>query len=174
MKAILLSVNPEQVANIFNGKQTIIIRKTMPRCELPIKVYVYCTKDGYLHLEDEGHWSYSRDQKYTYKRHGKVVAYFTLRKAERCINPYFPKCSFATKTILYEELLSKSCLTEEGFCEYINKGSRGYVWYVSDLVIFNKPKELSNFGVIVETIHYRAYQAIKRPPRSWRYVEELE
>ena len=33
---ILITLPPEQVANILNGDQTIIIRKTAPKCELPI------------------------------------------------------------------------------------------------------------------------------------------
>ena len=35
-----------------------------------------------------------------------------------------------------------------------------YGWHISDLKIYDTPKELSDFG-------------LKRPPQSWCYVEEL-
>ena len=42
-KSILISIRPEWVAKILNGKKTIEIRKTMPKCDLPIDVYIYVT-----------------------------------------------------------------------------------------------------------------------------------
>lgn len=44
MKAIMISIQPQWVEKILNGEKTIEIRKTMPKCELPCKVYIYCTK----------------------------------------------------------------------------------------------------------------------------------
>ena len=44
MKSILISIKPQYVADILNGYKTIEIRKTKPKCELPCKVYIYCTK----------------------------------------------------------------------------------------------------------------------------------
>ena len=44
MKEILISIKPKWVEKILNGEKTIEIRKTMPKCELPCKVYIYCTK----------------------------------------------------------------------------------------------------------------------------------
>ncbi len=45
MKAIMLSVRPEWVEKILNKEKTIEIRKSKPSCELPVKVYIYCTKE---------------------------------------------------------------------------------------------------------------------------------
>ena len=45
MKAIMISIKPKYVAQILNGDKTIEIRKTMPKCDFPITVYLYCTKD---------------------------------------------------------------------------------------------------------------------------------
>ena len=51
MKSILISIKPKWVAKILNGEKTIEIRKTMPKCDLPIDVYIYCTKEkGYSKL----------------------------------------------------------------------------------------------------------------------------
>lgn len=43
-KAILISIKPEHVEKILYGEKTIEIRKSMPRWDLPIDVYIYCTK----------------------------------------------------------------------------------------------------------------------------------
>ena len=148
MKSILISIKPEWVAKILGRDKTIEIRKTAPKCKLPIDVYIYCTKGAYI-----GYLS----KIYV----GKVVAKFTLKEIEECVNPYFSKGTFATKTMTYEGLLSNSQLTETEFSEYINKGARGYAWHISDLEIFDEPKKLNDFG-------------LKRAPQSWCYVEELK
>lgn len=44
MKSIMISIQPQWVEKILNGEKTIEIRKTMPKCELPCKVYIYCTR----------------------------------------------------------------------------------------------------------------------------------
>lgn len=43
-KVIIISEQPKGLAKILNGDKRIDIRKTMPKCELPIDVYYFCTK----------------------------------------------------------------------------------------------------------------------------------
>ena len=43
MKAIMISVKPQWVSKILNKEKLVEIRKTKPKCELPCKVYIYCT-----------------------------------------------------------------------------------------------------------------------------------
>ena len=43
-KCIILSVKPEHLHKILTGQKTIEIRKSMPKCDYPIDVYLYCTK----------------------------------------------------------------------------------------------------------------------------------
>lgn len=54
MKSILMPVRPKWVAKILNGEKTIELRKTAPKCKLPIGVYIYCTK-GKPYLAYEKH-----------------------------------------------------------------------------------------------------------------------
>ena len=130
MKSILISIRPKWVAKILKREKTIEIRKTAPKCDLLIDVYIYCTNGDYI-----GHLS---------KRYvGKVVAKFTLRKVE----PVFRL-----------DLYDKSCLSPAEIFRYAN-GRRVYAWHISDLVIFDKPKELGEFG-------------LEKAPQSWCYVEE--
>ena len=44
MKSIMMSIKPEWVEKILNGEKTVEVRKTIPRCKPPFKVYIYCTK----------------------------------------------------------------------------------------------------------------------------------
>lgn len=56
-KCIILSVKPEYLHKILTGKKTIEIRKSMPKCDLPIDVYLYCTKGKpYLYESVEELW----------------------------------------------------------------------------------------------------------------------
>lgn len=103
MKAIMISIKPEWVEKILNGEKTIEIRKTMPKCDLPCKVYIYCTKDKNNLLFGSpyfnGSWKVWEDRKLikdialvkgwdaktgaVYNcdlANGKVVAEFTLNK----------------------------------------------------------------------------------------------
>jgi predicted transcriptional regulator len=187
MQAIMISIKPEWVAKILNGEKTIEIRKTMPKCDLPIDVYIYCTKNGgYLHLENDNTWSYSRNQKYTYVRTGKVVAKFTLNKVEE-IKYHFGYYDMGEWTESY--ILENSCLTAEELDNYLQaskeydekKVSRvyGYAWHIDNLVIFDRPKEISEFKHIKRVIgcengygfDRKELRSLTRAPQSWIYIE---
>lgn len=105
MKSILVSIKPKYVADILNGRKTIEIRKNMPKCELPITVYIYCTKeDSLAKLKTYQKDTYVCEQEFKcedfpkldsgYEGKGKVVAMFTLNKVEEMVNPCFPKGTF--------------------------------------------------------------------------------
>ena len=214
-----MSIKPKWVAKILNGKKTIEIRKTIPKCDLPIKVYIYCTKDSKkdyyydkytlgcyfrYYLDDNLGYEYSKNLK---PLNGKVVACFTLDKVEEINTKIIEnlknriaedkKYNFPSKTKLTNDLLStdflkKSCLTidelndyfvkyeyEECFGERINI-SNGYAWHISNLEVFDKPKELSEFYnrypkgdlPIGKWKHgLLAMKQVKRPPQSWCYIE---
>lgn len=159
MKAILISIKPEWVAKILNGEKTIEIRKTMPKCDLPVDVYIYCTK-GKDKLEycdiNEGCWSANDGGDYY---NGKVVAKFTLNKVEEIVNvdgeelidlPVYRMLKY--KDLWHAEyssgteLVEGSCLSREELHKYLNNKT-GYAIHISDLEIFDKPKELSEFKI---------------------------
>ena len=78
-----------------------------------------------------------------------------------------------------------SCLTPEEIWEYA-KGKRVYGWRISDLKIYDKPKELSEFRKPCNKNANCFYcekalffggnceGRLERPPQSWQYVEVLE
>jgi len=160
MKAILISIKPKYVADILNGKKTIEIRKSMPKCDLPIDVYIYCTKgksDISLFTK-----SLVLQKDKTIKNYvcGKVIAKFTLTKIEpiywiwdSIYKDNFPR----TETLETRELLKQSCLGEDEFNEYVGDNF-SYAWHVEDLVIFDRPRDIKEFKV-----HW--------PPQSWQFIE---
>ncbi len=150
-KAILMSIQPKWCALIADGWKTVEIRKNRPNLKTPFKVYIYCTKDK----EDCG------------VSQGKVIGEFLCNK----IYTYTTCLAFQSDNdISTEEIVNKSCLSGIELFKYecptsfkefstINVGLWG--WHISDLVIYDKPKELSEFGKT-------------RPPQSWCYVEETK
>lgn len=166
MKAILISIKPKYVANILNGKKTLEIRKAAPKCKLPIDVYIYCTL-----TKNNGIFLYDMKHDKPILRNGKVVAKFTLNKAEE----YKPRTGML---FTYSFGLDKSCLTYSEIDAYGYKEGKGYqtlyAWHIDNLEIFDRPKELNSFvsKIIVnkeEGITTKLY--MQKAPQSWQFIE---
>ena len=179
MKSVLLSIQPKWCELIASGKKTVEIRKTKPKIETPFKCYIYQTK----HREHNGH---------TYSD-GKVIGEFVCDT----IFPISVTYSDPNSKIALKEF-PWTCLTDKQIIDYLGNGKRGYGWHISNLKIYEKPKELSEFFVYCERCDKRLIaceylyeesnesigyysecmcdfkRPIKRPPQSWCYVEELE
>ena len=68
-----------------------------------------------------------------------------------------------------------ACLTREDVYKYLG-GDYGFGWNISDLKIYDTPRELREFYAVpneVEVALKAKPKPITRPPQSWRYVEEL-
>ena len=155
-KAVMLSIRPKWVEKIANGEKTIEVRKTRPKLQTPFKCYIYCTQPKYPH-EDFILTDYPKPQFYG---GGKVIGEFTCDQfwigTPHNTNPLF--CMAA-------------CM--DGFdTEKYAKGKTLYGWHISDLRIYDTPKELSEFTGLRDTKFGAAPHEIKRPPQSWCYVEE--
>lgn len=199
-KSILISIKPRYVADILNNKKTIEVRKSMPKCDLPIDVYIYCTKDNKANFVKEC-WTntytiYAKEVNYASSTllNGKVVAKFTLNKVEEMILPYTyfetgeyvkfeEERKWQTPTMNEDEILKLSCLTEPELYEYlVGKNKGAYAWHISNLVIFDKPKELSEFYRVCNKCPFKNSQVcfdhcgedickITKAPQSMCYVE---
>lgn len=166
MKAVLISNQPKWVEKIANGKKTIEVRKTAPK-QVPFKCYIYVTKDKpYLYrVDDDDNFELTntlRPKVYWYvkdynEQNGKVIGEFICDKIDEIVPDYNP---VTTKFYYgYVADTEATCLSEEELQKY-GKNKSLYFWHISDLKIYDKPKELSEFG-------------LTRPPQSWQYVEEL-
>lgn len=187
MKAIMISIKPEWVAKILNGEKTIEIRKTMPKCDLPIDVYIYCTKEKpRAILTDKGCVLANKlpvggnsQYKSGYSLSGQVVAKFTLNKVEEISCEKF---NIETKSLCEKDLLKLSCLALEELRDYGDfvysdncaSISSLYAWHISNLVIFDKPRELSEFKTHktynLKDLH-NCHLSLNKAPQSWCYVE---
>lgn len=174
--AVLISIKPEWVCKILNGEKTIEIRKTTPKCDLPIDVYIYCTKakpNLYRHIRQEFF-----HRKTTLKAglwNGKVVAKFTLRNVEE-IKPFsFMKILVDGLTEKQKEIADKSCDGWLDISKYANCKSI-YLWHISNLIIFDQPKKLEEFYGMPKKInglygHEIVNISLSKAPQSWQYIE---
>ncbi len=152
MKSVLISIQPKWCKLIASGKKTIEVRKTRPKIDCPFKVYIYETKTVYVSKSKENDILIPIQQNM-----GKIIGEFVCDE----IGDYYPCFPEENEDGRYSNLLKFfGCLSKEEVNNYGN-GKTLYGWHISDLVIYDKPKELSCFG-------------LKRPPQSWCYVEELE
>lgn len=196
MKAVLISIQPKWCELIANGEKMIEVRKTKPKLETPFKVYIYCTK-GNVHdaLIIGGNAKLIHCIDYTkaipvggYIGNGNVVGEFVCDKIfeiEYQCGSY--KCKGLT-VLENDRVASASKLSLYDMRSYLSCNN-GYGWHISNPVIYDKPKELSEFRkpcpytdgtyCIENKCEYcgdwtgvcRCW--VERPPQSWCYVEEV-
>lgn len=137
---VMYSIQPEYVADILKGLKTVEVRKTIPKIPVPFKAYIYCTKKAEL-------WVAINEGQDLYNGQGKVVAEFTCDE----ISPMYVglvgekgKEFFTCLDTHSEQLRKQSRLSVKQLYDYSN-GKAIYGIHISDLVIYDKPKELWNF-----------------------------
>ena len=185
-KAILISVRPKWVEKIASGEKTIEVRKTRPKLETPFKCYIYCTLPKYPH-EDFIATDYPRPQFYG---GGKVIGEFTCDHIVDAWWDYEPDVITREVTGGNLEALDGLCMTDEELFAYTGDSMHGHVygWHISNLRIYDEPRELTEFRRACPNSWYCESCAmywenngtcgnkslhIKRPPQSWCYVEEM-
>lgn len=183
-KAVMLSIRPKWVEKIANGEKTIEVRKTRPKLDTPFKCYIYCTGyDALWVLDAPTREKYSfmvvaaylENPKGANKGNGKVIGEFT------CDRIY----ELAPLDHAPDDVEKQACLTREEIVNYL-KGT-GYGWHISDLLIYDQPRELSEFQRATDpcdschaeytwecTGCKKLSGDIKRPPQSWCYVEAMK
>jgi predicted transcriptional regulator len=231
MKSVLISIQPKWVEKIASGEKTVEVRKTRPKLEMPFKCYIYCTKGKDLLREVDcstRKGTYKTNYKiinldYCTNKiaNGKVIGEFVCNKIIEHESEFWDDETYESigyidydeeygereKYIFAENgeenaLCKYSCLTWNELREYIGQDIKTfYGWHISDLVIYDKPKELSEFKYHCkyefdddfkhcESCDYHYYsntpssgieeyctcdclKTLTRPPQSWCYVESL-
>ena len=172
-KAVLISIRPGWCQKIMAGRKTIEVRKTRPKMDTPFKCYIYCTKgrpDLNIPISQE---RLMRDYLETGSMkslncplgNGKVIGEFI------CDRVY----ELAPLNHAPDDAEQQACLTQEEIARYL-KGI-GYGWHISNLRIYDTPRELREFYAVpneVEVALKAKPKPVPRPPQSWRYVEEGE
>lgn len=188
-KAVMISIQPKWCELIASGKKTIEVRKTMPKLETPFKCYIYMTMNGLSSMigvkTKQGFVMQETHKVYPNMANGRVIGEFVCDK----INEFKVFENGAVQYWGYYDL-EKSCLTYNQIAEYIGNNKKGYAWQISDLKIYDKPKELSEFKKHLNCGNYDCCvchnwdridlkciamnNELTRPPQSWCYVEKLE
>lgn len=215
MKSILMSIQPKWCELIAYGKKTIEVRKTVPKLGAPFKCYIYATqgKDilrlGDRYVKQKGKdtvhtkvcWINNLDYCSNEIINGKVIGEFVCDKIDKYCGRLttFAETPYKNKYISPEEL-AKTRLTIGELNDYL-EGKNGYFgnsyfWHISDLKIYDKPKELAEFKhecsgnclitdkkIICVKVKDKRLDIwdkcdrllpVTRPPQSWMYVKENE
>ena len=172
MKSILLSIKPKYVELIANGSKTIEVRKNRPKIETPYKCYIYETKRKQVEKLD--------GCEITYYGRGRVIGSFNCDRIDSYVGRYENKDYWDLSVKEWEELKKKSCLTIPQILEYTGDCPRCYGWHISDLKIYDKPRDLSEFKTVEKlyrvrknTIGLKGGVPLTRPFQSWGYCESL-
>ena len=192
-KAVLISIRPEWCEKIASGRKTIEVRKSRPKIETPFKCYIYCTQDNKNDLIIKNHKGYlfgkisdraKSNLTESWIANGQVIGEFICRDIEP-ITPYgCLSTRYATPRTCKTDLIIKSGLYPESkLIDYLGY-NKGFAWHISDLVIYDKPKELSEFAKpcyfkydcgLCKAWDPLAQDCMKKhikAPQSWCYVEE--
>lgn len=196
MDSILISIQPYWVFLIIATKmgwyipqsKTVEVRKTAPAKDWNRKSIIYCSKDQK---------SFNRIP----KRYQPVMKNFM----GKCIGEFF--CDYVEKIYcdgvdIDDDTLLETSLERDEINTYAN-GKILYGLHISELKIYDKPKELSDFivpsrsgcvneGKCRSCIYFDKgngfnieddckapfctdeYKPLRRPPQSWCYVRELK
>lgn len=200
MKSVLISIHPKWCELIASGRKTIEVRKTRPKIPVPFKCYIYCTKPKMITkyvFKPEDYPEYMRPEKTVFCKvpdasspfcsevngNGKVIGEFVCD----CITGLRADNGIQT----YYNGQKGTCLSDAEIIKYAS-GKKVYYWHISDLKIYDEPKELWSFwkadkcpyatesGCAYKYHCFRAGQTqrcgetLTRPPQSWCYVEDDE
>ena len=217
MQAVLISIHPKWCEYIASGKKTVEVRKTKPKLKTPFKVFIYATKQKHYykisdHLLTSDENLYLSEGKlemsdcFKFWNSGvayqllnrKIIGEFVCNKIEDLRYDALEMTYFSRKyrdaKLLDEEFFPGTQVTYQEAYDYCKGMSYGeedsdlfYGWHISDLKIYDKPRELSEFYVWKKCNSCRetGYEStacmydedckvpaiITRPPQSWMYVE---
>ena len=211
-QAVLISIRPKWCEKIISGEKTIEVRKTRPKMDTPFKCYIYCTKpeEKLITIMKDGDENYGE----TYRgkpvfiktekapttglldKRQKVIGEFVcddiyeriVRVGGSCEPPKYCICDWNMDCTPLDTLLADACLTKDELEKYLD-GGVGYGWHISNLKIYDTPKELIEFHTWkkCKSCNKSGYEstaciydenciipaAITKAPQRWCYVEEL-
>lgn len=170
MKAVLISIRPQWCEKIASGEKTIEVRKTRPKMETPFKCHIYCTSGKTIRTSPRAYCK-NIDGSIVYKQeimNGKVIGEFVCDRIDTLLPANEPYGIYD----IDDDYVFQTCLEYGALWNYGN-GKTLYGWHISNLKIYNEPKELGEFTGLRKTKFGMEPVAITRPFQSWGYVEEL-
>ena len=191
-KAVMLSVRPKWVEKIASGEKTIEVRKTRPKLDTPFKCYIYCTKDKHLAFMQNRFGTKliaCMDAETAIPvggalGNGKIIGEFTCDRIDRLAPANEPYGIYD----IDDDYVFQTCLENGDLWDY-GHGIPLYGWHITDLRIYDAPRELSEFRRACPNSWYCESCAmywenngtcgneslqLKRAPQSWCYVEAMD
>lgn len=187
---ILASLKPYYYYLIGERKKTIEVRKTALK-NLPQDIAFYMSKD------EKSFAKIPKEFQEKYRKHfGKIGMRVVCDEVEEFheweLSPQGKFADFERERL--ENFLTAACLLEEEAVRYrenLPYYKPLYGWHISDLKIYDKPKELFEFGRkcdYASEIHCRdclilgdwdsccgvMCKPLTRPPQSYMFVEEVK
>lgn len=138
-EALLLSIKPKSLSAILYENKTIDIRtNVLPREKLPIDVYLYCTKEKPIIIENGN------------MLNGKVVAKFVLNKPYMLMynpvyNSYIGLNINDGNLVKEEDLLKSAKLSRQALHRYGRLHTSLYAWPINNLEKFKQPKNVEDY-----------------------------
>lgn len=174
MKDLMASLKPYYYYLIGEGIKKWEVRKNAPKAEdWSRKVNFYMSKD------EKSFAKIPKEFQEKYRKHfGKVGL--------RVIVDWIDIIECDSNSHLYFSL-NGTCLSQEEIRDYCN-GQDLSAWHIYDKLLWDKPKELSEFRKICQSdychtcdyaVKKNGYlvdcdRSVKRPPQSYMFVEELK
>lgn len=199
MKSVLISIRPKWCGLIASGKKTIEVRKTAPKLPTPFKCYIYCTKEtraNVFHLYINSgigrqkfgiteHWRSGKEvvdvnphlpayRFSSYLAEGKVIGEFVCTRIDEAHWEHIT--GYAGWNIGW---IGNCCLSNDDLMTYAGNKNTIYGWHISDVKIYDKPKELGEFSNNSSRLELSKtkdgfslkWSGMTKPPQSWCYVE---
>ncbi len=205
MKSVIISIKPYWVFLIIAKtmgwniakEKTVEVRKTCPKDDEWNKIgKIYCTKD-----KQSFNCIPKEYQPFMQKFLGKVIGEFVCNEITR-----IARCGYDNERIelnivdqnltikkLDEVFLSRCQLSYSDIEKYAN-GGEVYAWHISDLVLYDEPKDIGEFYKVGMLSYddwlygiyngnggarssYESYKnafKLSKAPQSWCYVEEVK
>ena len=177
-KAVMLSIRPKWCEKIISGEKTVEVRKNRPKLETPFKCYIYETQ-GWV----------EKDGIMAFRLGGRVIGEFTCDRIYELetrspVGSYYVKGEGQPTT---NDVARQSCLSLRDMHVYL-QSKVGHGWHISNLKIYDKPRELREFKKNNRDCFYADLGLAKRdcpdcknsgcflerPPQSWCYVEAMK
>lgn len=177
MKAVLISIQPRWCEKIANGDKTDELRKNAPNLPAPFKCYIYQTRMMWTYPILRAFKLFDLADKLENGK-GKVIGEFTCDKIEQVdVNngKRLEKTTWVSLRDMWKYAHPKSMFDLKA-------------WHISNLVIYDKPKPLSEFRRPCDNDLYceecgmysnntgacgNAALQLTRAPQSWCYVQEV-
>lgn len=182
-KDVMIAIRPKWVELIASGKKTVEVRRTRPTQETPFKCYMYMCR---------GKWAFDILRQFGMAAFADRLIAATGKVAGEFV------CDRITEIHLTDEgydfdVPKMTCLKYEEMEAYLGR-KNGFGWHISDLKIYDKPKDLQDFmkepcnfaascGACGHSIWdwsegYPKFTGcsltVTRPPQSWQYVYYIE